>query len=104
MELEAATAMTAEMHAQMFGATACVIVTKGTSALAFVVTNNGQTRRPVYGPDDRAWEAIAKESESDPVAAACCFLEARFGPRGWQVPLKALPSDLGKPVRPDERL
>jgi|KBSMisStaDraftv2_1062788.scaffolds.fasta_scaffold07011_10 hypothetical protein len=96
--------MTTEMHAQMFGATACVIVTKGTSAVAFVVTNNGQTRRPVYGPDDRAWEAIAEDSDSDSVAAACRFLEARFGPRGWQVPLKALPSRLGEPVRPGERL
>jgi hypothetical protein len=104
MELEAVTAMTAAMHAQMFGATACVIVTQGTSAVVFVVTNNGQTRRPVYGPEDQAWEAIAKESEGDPVAAACHFLEARFGPRGWQVPLKALPSHLGEPVRPEERL
>jgi hypothetical protein len=96
--------MTTPIHAQMFGATACVIVTKGTGAVAFVVTNNGQTRRPVHGPDDRAWQVIAKDSESDSVAAACRFLEARFGPRGWQVPLKALPSHLGEPVRPEERL
>ena len=96
--------MTAAMHAHMFGATPCVIVTQGTSAVAFVVTNNGQTRRPVYGPDDSAWEAGAKDSTSDAVAAASRFLESRFGPRGWQLPLKALPARLGEPVRPDERV
>jgi hypothetical protein len=104
MELEPFTVMTAAMHAQMFGATACVIVTEGAKAVAFVVTNNGQTRRSVFGPDDREWEMIATESESDLVDAACRYLEARFGPRGWQVPLKALPSRLGAPVRPEERL
>jgi hypothetical protein len=96
--------MTSAIHAQMFGATACVIVTEGTSAIAFVVTDSGRTRRPVFGPDDRAWEVTARESDNDPVAAACRFLEARFGPAGWQVPLKSLPSHLGAPVRPDEPL
>ena len=96
--------MTAPIHAQMFGATACVIVREGAKAVAFVVTNNGQTRRSVFGPDDRPWEATATEAESDVVDAACRYLEARFGPRGWQVPIKALPSRLGAPVRPDERL
>ena len=96
--------MTAAMHAQMFGATACVIVTEGGRAVAFVVTNNGQTRRSVFGPGDQPWEATASGSESDLVDAACRYLEGRFGPRGWQVPLKALPSRLGTPVRPEERL
>jgi hypothetical protein len=88
----------------MFGATACVIVTEGARAVAFVVTNNGQTRRSVFGPDDQPWEVIVSESESDVVDAACRYLENRFGPRGWQVAIKALPSRLGAPVRPDERL
>jgi hypothetical protein len=96
--------MTTAMHAQMFGATACVIVTEGMRSIAFVVTDNGHTRRPVFGPDERPWETIAEEPGSDTVAAACGYLEARFGPRGWQVPLKTLPSRLGTPVRLDERL